>query len=76
VEECQPTVCSADYSASRAWSVNEADKTLIRKYEIALIPNNDGRELKVSIGLAGDELKLVAIAANGDRNEVVYKRAK
>jgi hypothetical protein len=41
-----------------------------------LSPNNDGRELKVSIGLAGDELKLVAIAANGDRNEVVYKRAK
>ena len=31
------------------YTVNEADKTLIRKYEIALIPNNDGNELKASV---------------------------
>jgi hypothetical protein len=58
------------------WSVNEADKTLIRKYEIALIPNNDALESKVSVSLAGDELKLVGTGANGDRTDTVYRRAK
>jgi hypothetical protein len=42
------------------WSVNEADKTLIRKFGIALIPNNDGMESKASVSLTGDELKLTA----------------
>jgi hypothetical protein len=59
-----------------AWSVNEADKTLVRKYEIALIPNNDALESKVSVSLAGDELKLVGTGANGDRTDTVYRRAK
>jgi Lipocalin-like domain len=58
------------------WSVNEADKTLIRKYELALIPNNDALESKVSVSLSGDELKLVGTGANGDRADTVYRRAK
>jgi hypothetical protein len=58
------------------WSVNEADKTLTSRYEGALIPNNEGRELKESINLAGDELKLIGNAANGGRSEEVFRRAK
>jgi len=57
------------------WSVNEADKTLTRKYEIALIPNNDTVETKASISLAGDELKLVITSPAGV-TDTVYRRAK
>jgi hypothetical protein len=58
------------------WSVNEADKTLIRKFEIALIPNNDRNETKAAVSLAGDELKLTLVPSAGGRNEIVYRRAK
>ena len=58
------------------WSVNEADKTLIRKFEIALIPNNDNNETKVTVSLAKDELKLVQVTAAGTTVESVYRRAK
>jgi hypothetical protein len=58
------------------WSVNEPDKTLIRKYEIALIPNNDRNETKASVSLAGDELKLTIMTTAGGRNETVYRRAR
>ena len=39
------------------WSVNEAEKMLVRKYELALVPNNDNNETKQSISLAKDELR-------------------
>jgi Lipocalin-like domain len=55
------------------WSVNEADKTLIRKFEGALIPNVESQETKYSISLAGNELKLVRTSATGVRTEE-YKR--
>lgn len=58
------------------WSVNEADKTLIRKFEIALIPNNDKNETKASVSLSKDELKLVVVSAAGTTSELVYRRAK
>jgi hypothetical protein len=58
------------------WSVDEADKTLIRRYEIALIPNNDAIENKAFVGLAGDELKLIWTSAPGVRSETAYRRAK
>jgi hypothetical protein len=58
------------------WSVNEADKTLIRKYEIALIPNNDRNETKASVSLSKGELKLVQVSAAGAKTESVYQRAK
>jgi hypothetical protein len=57
------------------WSVNEADKTLIRRFEGALNPNNEGAETKDSISLAGDELKLVGAAGGGLLTEVL-RRAK
>jgi hypothetical protein len=56
------------------WSVNEADKTLIRQFEGALIPNAEGMETKSSIGLAGDELKLSSTSPTGLRTDAVYKR--
>jgi hypothetical protein len=58
------------------WSVNEADKTLIRRFEGAHFPNAEGLEEEASVSLAGDELKLVATSANGTRIEGVYRRAK
>jgi hypothetical protein len=58
------------------WSVDEANKTLIRKYELALIPNNDGIETKAAVSLTGDELKLTVTPAAGGKNETVYRRAK
>ena len=59
------------------WSVNEADKTLIRKREVALISNNDGRELKQTVTLSKGELRLVEVSANtGATIETVYRRAK
>jgi putative ABC transport system substrate-binding protein len=56
------------------WFVNEADKTLILRLEGALIPNAEGAETKVSVSLAGDELKLTAANAPGE--DTVYRRAK
>ena len=58
------------------WSVNEADKTLIRRYEAALIPNAEGSETKVTVRLTGDELKLTGADALGLRTDAVYRRAK
>jgi Lipocalin-like domain len=55
------------------WSVNEADKTLIRQYEGALIPNNERNEAKDSVSLAGDELKLVGPAGASVLTEVLHR---
>jgi hypothetical protein len=57
------------------WSVNEADKTLIRRFEGAIVPNNAGIETKDSISLAGDELKLVG-TFQGNVLTDVLRRAK
>ena len=40
------------------WSVSEADKTLTRRYEGALFPNNEGIEFRSTVSLSGDELRL------------------
>jgi hypothetical protein len=58
------------------WSVNEGDKTLIRKYEGSLIPNVETQETKVTVSLTGDELKLVGTSPAGVRTDTVYRRAK
>jgi hypothetical protein len=54
------------------WSVNEADKTLTQHVEGALFPNGEGIDLKASVSLTGDELKLVVV--NG--GTIMYRRAK
>jgi hypothetical protein len=53
-----------DYVAGNfgTWSVNEADKTLIRHYDGALNPNNDGTDTKVTVSLSGDELRLSTVS--------------
>jgi hypothetical protein len=57
--------------------VNEADKTLLRKYETAVIPNNEGSDQKANVTLTGDELKLTQTSpVSGVRTDVVYRRAK
>ena len=69
-----------DYFAANfgTWSVSEADKTLTQRYDGALRPNNEGADVRSSISLAGDELKLISLAAlpTGNRIEIVYRRAK
>jgi hypothetical protein len=59
------------------WSANEADKTLTRRYEAALIPNVEGTDTKASVDLSGDELKLTTTSpVTGVRTDQVYRRAK
>ena len=59
------------------WSVNEADKTLTTHYEGALFPNIEGTEVKNTVSLAGDELKLTQpVPVLGGRSETLYRRAK
>jgi hypothetical protein len=60
-----------------AWSVNDADRTLILKFEAALIPNNEGAEFKNTVNLVGDELTLTRTSpVTGSKTAVVYRRAK
>ena len=59
------------------WSVNEADKIITWKKEMALVPNEVGTEYKESIiSLAGDELKTVVTLPSGAKFAWVYRRAK
>ena len=59
------------------WSVSEADKTLTLHVESALRPNNEGTDVKNSVSLVGDELKVSGvIPATGVRFEVAYRRAR
>jgi Lipocalin-like domain len=58
------------------WSVNEADKTLTRRYEAAFVPNVEGADQKNSVSVVGDEMKLVSTSSAGLRTEAVYRRAK
>jgi hypothetical protein len=69
-----------DYTAANfgTWSVNEADKTLTRRLDGALNPNNDGSETKASVSLSGDELRLITMtpATAGQISDTVYRRAR
>jgi len=59
------------------WSLSEADKTLTLHLESALRPNNEGTDVKASVSLVEDELKLSAvIPATGVRAEAVFRRAR
>jgi hypothetical protein len=50
------------------WSVNDADKTLTVHRDGALSPNIEGTDQKVSVTIAGDEMRF----SNGD----VWRRAR
>ena len=62
------------------WSVNEADKTITRRFVGALSPANEGvAETKNSVSLAGDELKLVgqsSLPSGEVRLNTVFRRVK
>jgi len=76
-EENQAALAGA-YAAFGTWSVNEAERTLIRHIEgSASFPNEEGRDSKWFVTLTGDELKasLPAPAAGG-RTELLWKRVK
>jgi hypothetical protein len=77
-EEIAATV--RDYVAGNfgTWSVNEADKTLTRRYEGAVNPNNEGTEAKTTVSLSGDELRLTTVNAGGSgaRTDTLYRRAR
>ena len=58
------------------WSIDEANKTLIRRFEAALVPNAEGTETKASVSLTGEDLKLTGTDRIGQRFEAVYRRTK
>jgi Lipocalin-like domain len=59
------------------WSVDEANKTLTQRYEGALRPDNEGADVKSSVSLAGDELKVAGpMLPTGARVDTAYRRAR
>jgi hypothetical protein len=81
----QPTTeelaaATSDFFAANfgTWSVSDADKTLTLRYDGALRPNNEGTDVKTSVSLTGDELKLSnsTSTSGGTTIETVYRRAK
>jgi hypothetical protein len=61
------------------WTVDEADKTITMQLESSLIPNAEGKELKWSLSLSGDELTLTEVSVTvfaGGRTQSAYRRAK
>jgi hypothetical protein len=60
------------------WTVDEANKTLVRKVVGALNPNIAGNEQKPTITLSGDEVKFTDAnsGVTGGRAETVFRRVK
>ena len=77
-EEIAATV--RDYFAGNfgTWSVNDADKTLTRHYDGALNPNNAGTDVKATVSLSGDQLRLTTVSHGGSDTigDAVYRRAR
>jgi Lipocalin-like domain len=68
-----------DFFAANAgtWSVSEADKTLTQRFDAALRPNAEGTDIKSSVSLVGDELKLTTVfPVFAVRVDTVYRRAR
>jgi hypothetical protein len=81
----QPTAeelaaATEDYFAANAgtWTVSEAEKLLIQRFEAALRPDDEGAVVRSGISLSGDELRLVSLRPlpTGARIDVLYRRAK
>jgi hypothetical protein len=61
------------------WSIDETNKTLVRRVEGALLPNTEGSERSSVVSVAGDELKLTELSApaqGGGTTIAVFHRAK
>ena len=55
------------------------EPALLKKHQLALIPNFDAQETKFSVSLNGDDLKLVPISqrvGSGPTATMVYRRAR
>jgi Lipocalin-like domain len=64
-------------AAFGTWSFDEATSTLVTSIEGSLFPNDEGRDQRRIIALAGDELKMLNPSpGSGGRAEIVFKRAK
>jgi hypothetical protein len=63
-------------AAFGTWSLDEATNTLVTSIEGSLFPNDESRDQRRIIALAGDELKMVKPSpGSGGRAEIVFKRA-
>ena len=70
-------VIAGTVAAFGTWSLDEATSTLVTSIEGSLFPNDEGRDQRRIIALAGDELKMVNPSpGSGGRAEIVFKRAK
>lgn len=60
------------------WEIADGGKTLVRRVEGALNPALGGREQRVGLGLAGDQLTLTdqASGVSGGDSQQVYRRVK
>ena len=59
------------------YTVNEANKSFIVRFEASSYPNNTGDEQTRPFTITGDELKVINPASSaGGQTELVYKRAK
>ena len=62
------------------WSVNEANKTLTVHFVGALNPTIEGKDLKLSISLNGEELRttgdLSTVGIQGSKVDTTYRRFK
>ena len=62
------------------WSVNETDKTVTLHFVGARNPTIEGKDLKLNIGLNGEELKttgdLSTVGIQGSKTEGTYRRFK
>jgi hypothetical protein len=63
------------------WPVNEVDRTIARHYDVAMLPNYEGTDSKMSISIAGDELTLIEQNPSADLDHgrqfvTVYRRVK
>ena len=81
----QPTAeelaaATEDYFAANAgtWTVSEAEKLLIQRFDAVLRPDDEGAVVRSGISLSGDELRLVSLRPlpTGARIDVLYRRAK
>ncbi len=60
------------------WSLDESTKTMTRRIELALNPNNAGAEAKLAVTVSGDELTLTNASSilTGGQTQEVYRRVK
>jgi len=80
----RPALAAEEYKAAAmglvanfgTWLVNEADKTITTHIEGALFPNVEGADVKSTVSLSGDELKLTTPSPASATDQAVWRRAK